>query len=543
MNGESKVNEEKLLRSAKGAEVTIRANELAASCGRLLEQNGDLKYHEKSLRRLFDQNLGGLEYILLVDDHGKALIHTNRLREGILFQDEVGLRAARTTAPLLQVYYRNTGEVILDASTPVNVNDQKAYAIRVGFVIREKSLGFKLVAAFISPMILAAVLYFLRIQPFIVFGSGFVCSIIIAFFVKGRLSDISGAVFEGTRAISQGNLTKVVTPKYRDEIGQLVFETNKMSLGLSLIVKKMQDFALRIRSASEEQSFSIDQFNSTSTQIAANTQDVAGGAQNQLISISSAKRFGEDITSAISNMVRFSKEGLRHSENSLARAGEGMVNLSASEEQMHKIHHSFDQSAQVIEELAAQSFQVERITNTITEIAQQTNLLALNAAIEAARAGEHGWGFAVVAEEVRSLAESTAIFAKEIKDIITNNIRKTSEAVQVMSSGAGEVDKGKRVLEDTVVSINLIIDSAKLLSAQLKTIYEMASTISDRSEVLVKDLDHSLEIAMETAKASESITGATEEQAATSQCLAAAAHGLAEAAMEMEQLVDRFVVE
>lgn len=542
MKVDSEINEQKYLNSRIGAELANRVNDVAAACSRLLEVNSELSFNQRNIRQLFDQNLRGLEYIVIVDEKGKALIHTNRLREGIVFDDEVGLKAAQTGFTLLQVYNRNTGEVMIDASCPVNVQGRKVGTIRVGYVIKEDTLGLKLVFASILPMVVASGLYLLDVQPLIAAVAGFTLSGISAVFVKDQLARAMDAVFEGTRAIGEGNLNKMILPRRRDEVGQMVFEINKIALGIGTIINQLQNFAHVIKMASEEQSHSVEEYNSTSEQIAATAQEVAGGANNQLACINSAKKFSEELTTAIDDMARFSNEGLNHSARSLANAGSGMANLSATVEQMHKIHRSFDQSARVIEELAAHSSQIERITNTITEIAQQTNLLALNAAIEAARAGEHGWGFAVVAEEVRTLAESSAVFAKEIKDIITNNIRKTSEAVQTMSSGVGEAEKGKQILQDTVDSIDEIIESVKMLSSQLSTINEMTTSLKQRSGVLVNDIENSRIIAVETARASQSISGATQEQVASSQCLAAAARSLADVAHEMQQWVHRFVV-
>jgi len=543
MSDDGHKNQSRMLNSKTGVRLSNLAGQLAQSCGRLLEQNDYLKNHEKSIQKLFYDNLSGLEYILIVDGEGKALLHTNRLREGVLYNDPVGFKAAQSDSPLLQIYYRNTGEVLLDASCPVLVNNKKAYAIRVGYVIRDHSLGIRMILAAVFPIILAAALYFIYPNPFIAFGIGLVFSLLMAAFIKGKLASAYSAVLDGTEAISHGDLSKVVKPKTRDEIGQIVFEINKISIGLGIIIKKMQYFAQEIREACVEQDTSTDQFSAASAQIAATTQELANGAKDLVDSLNSARGCGDQIASSIEEMLHRSEDGLKQSDDSLAKAGVGVGKLAASEEQMQKINRSFDDTAQVIEALAAQSSQIEKITNTITEIAQQTNLLALNAAIEAARAGEHGLGFAVVAEEVRSLAESTAVFAKEIKDIITNNIRKTSEAVKVMRTGVGEVEKGRQVLDDTVDSINQIIDSVNKLAGQLKVSFKMASEIREQSGVLGKDLNDALNVAGDTARAAKTIACSTEEQVAASECLMSTANSLTKAAVDMEQLVTRFVVD
>jgi len=111
-----------------------------------------------------------------------------------------------------------------------------------------------------------------------------------------------------------------------------------------------------------------------------------------------------------------------------------------------------------------------------------------------------------------------------------------------MSSGVGEAEKGKKILRDTVDSIDEIIESVKMLSNQLGTINEMAGSLKERSGVLVQDIENSRMISVDTARASESISGATQAQVASSECLTAAARSLADVSQDMQQWVHRFVV-
>lgn len=229
MKVDSKIDEQRCLNSRTSAELADRVKDIADACGRLLEANREWSFNQSNIRHLFDQNIKGLEYIVIVDDKGKALIHTNRLREGIVFDDEVGLKATQTNSPLLQVYNRNTGEVMIDASCPINVRGRKVGTVRAGYVIRQNTLGIKLVLACLLPMVVSSGIYFLEVDPLIATAAGFTLSVISALFVRNQLAKALDAVLEGTKAISQGHLDKMIFPKRSDEIGQMVFEINKIS--------------------------------------------------------------------------------------------------------------------------------------------------------------------------------------------------------------------------------------------------------------------------------------------------------------------------
>lgn len=538
-----RVNERKLLSSKKGKLLLAKAEEVALACAEALAGGEEWYFKYERVREIFDRNLDGLEYFLLVDEAGRALIHTNRLREGTLFDDPVGLNAALTERPLLQLYYRNTGETLLDASAPVIINSAKKYGLRAGYVIRERYLSLKTFMTTLIPVAVIQLVYLLGFGIGYAFGAGVVASLIAGYVIKEQIFATLDNVFKGTRAISKGDLTSSFEPSSTDELGQLIYEINKISIGLSLIIKELQKVAHRVTIAGNEQALATEQFNQASGQIAATTQSLADGSHKQVENINTARKFSAELDEMVSNMVESARRGTELSGRAQSRAEEGAANLRATEQQIGKIEHAFDLSAAAMEELARQSMQIERITNTITEIAQQTNLLSLNAAIEAARAGEHGLGFAVVADEVKKLADETAVFAREIQDIIAGNSKKTSEAVTLMRQGTSEVMAGKLVLSQTVNSIKEIREAIQDTARELQSNFQVASEIKANSSFLSRELGQVLQITGESAKAAESISAATEEQAAASESIAVSAQSLHHALNELEKLIKRFKVD
>ena len=536
------IDERRLTKNKNGTLLLDKAEQMARACSAVLTQSGDWNNKYDQISELFDQNLMDLEYIVLVDETGKSLVHTNRPREGIIFDDQVGMKAIQSERPLLQVYHRNTGETMLDAAAPVVIDGQKRYSVRVGYVFRERYLYLKILTTTLIPVAVAQVAYLLGFRMSIVFSSAVLTSLIAGYVINQQIFATLNNVLKGTRAISKGDLTSFFEPYSTDELGQVILEINKISIGMSSIIKYMQKVARRVALASDEQASATKQFNLSSNHIAVITQELVAGAYSQVENINSAQRFSGELATMVSNMVVSSRSGLELSEKVLANTVEGTANLQATEQQISKFERSFELTAGAIEALSMQSQQIERITNTITEIAQQTNLLSLNAAIEAARAGEHGLGFAVVADEVKKLAEETAVFAREIRQIISDNSKKTTEAVTMMQMGTNEVETGKQVLRKTASSMNDIREAIENTARELKANYNTASEINTSSTILTQNLNQILMVSDQSAKAAESISAATEEQAAASEDLATSAQSLHNALDELEIMINRFKV-
>jgi methyl-accepting chemotaxis protein len=195
---------------------------------------------------------------------------------------------------------------------------------------------------------------------------------------------------------------------------------------------------------------------------------------------------------------------------------------------MNKIAEVVKRSASTVQKLGQSSEQIGEIIQVIDDIADQTNLLALNAAIEAARAGEQGRGFAVVADEVRKLAERTTKATKEIAAMIKEIQRDTIGAVSSMEEGTSEVEKGKHLADKAGQSLEQIIEGAGKVADIVSQVAAASEQQSSASEQISKNI--------------EAISSVTQQSAAGVQQIARAAEDLNRLTNNLESLVSKFKI-
>ncbi len=401
------------------------------------------------------------------------------------------------------------------------------------------------------------------------------------------------------RRLAEGDLTvDELKASSNDEVGDMAQAMNTMLKSLRGLITDVVGSAQTVASSAEDLSTATQQVTQTAQDVAQTITEVARGASNQSESVRLTDRTVEELRQAIAQIAAGAQEqaGAAQASNSVMdtmlsaigdvvtkadgvqasaeRATETALDgkrvVSQTQEGMQRIRASVGTSAELINELGRVSDQIGAITQTITGIADQTNLLALNAAIEAARAGEHGRGFAVVADEVRKLAERAGNSAKEIAGLISKIQEGTNQAVRAMGQGTAAVEEGSRLAAEAEAALSEINEVIRQTMKDAQAITGAAHKISQASQEVSRSISSVAAIseeytaateqmaagshevtrsvtavaatAEENAAAAEEVSAAVEELNATMEEVAASSHSLSTVAQNLQKRVSQFKV-
>lgn len=369
----------------------------------------------------------------------------------------------------------------------------------------------------------------------------FILACIAAFFLARRISRPLTQVAKAAQSIADGDL-RAVTISYRikDEISDMIQAFTAMTENLRHVVSQVAKSAEQVAAASQELTASSEQSAQAAVQVAETVTNVANGASNQLTGVEQTVSVVQEMTSAINHIASNAQHVSVKSGETAQAAIDGSEAVNKAKQQMQLIEDSVSQSALVVQQLGSSSQQIGEIVVVISSIAGQTNLLALNAAIEAARAGEQGRGFAVVADEVRKLAEQSQEAAQRIAVIVREIQTETGRAVTTMNQGTNEVNKGTQVISASGERFNFITSMVQELNNQIQDIGAAAEELSTSSEQVVHSVDSVKLVAAETAGDTQTISAATEEQSASMEEIASSSQALANMANELQVIISQF---
>jgi methyl-accepting chemotaxis protein len=314
--------------------------------------------------------------------------------------------------------------------------------------------------------------------------------------------------------LAQGDLSVRMSGDYKGDYSKIKESINTMAESFSDALSKVTAAAHATASAS--------------TEISSSAEQMAAGAQEQSSQTSEVATAVEQMAKTIIETTRNSGQASEAAKNAGMIAKEGGIVVGMTIDGMQRIADVVKQSAKTVQALGESSNQIGEIVQVIDDIADQTNLLALNAAIEAARAGEQGRGFAVVADEVRKLAERTTKATKEIALMIKQIQKDTESAVISMTEGTSEVEKGRGLADKAGQSLKQIITGAQ-------NVVDISSQVAAASE-------EQSSAAEQISKNIEAITSVTQESAAGTQQIARAAEDLNRLTTNLQELLGQFKI-
>ncbi len=305
-------------------------------------------------------------------------------------------------------------------------------------------------------------------------------------------------IMEGMRRVAEGDLTVKIEPeKHGDIISEMIEVFNAM-------IQKQKEIIHNITDA-------ISATASASTEISASADEMAAGAQEQSSQTTEVANAVERMTRTIIETTESNRQAAEEANKSKQIAEEGGKVFKELEKGMDNLAGIVIHATEIVDELGKSSEKIGEIIHVINEIADQTNLLALNAAIEAARAGEQGRGFAVVADEVRKLAERTQNATKEIEEMIKSIQSETIKAVDSMHAGTDQVKIGKEKVTEAGQSLKEIIES----SNHVMEIIRETAAASEEQTIVAEEINRNVAgintVAQETAMGVEQIATASED--------------------------------
>lgn len=360
-------------------------------------------------------------------------------------------------------------------------------------------------------------------------------------FIGRIISKKLTSIVQFSNEIAKGNLNAdSVEYEGNDEVAQLSRAMNSMKVKLQTMIQEINAVSGYVTERSGELNIAANEVKAASQQVASTMQELSGGAEDQAGSATRLSLLMDEYLEKVKEAAYSGDEIKSASTEVLSLTEDGNKLMKESQEQMGLINQIMKSSVDKVNGLDDQTKQISRLVKVIKEIADQTNLLALNAAIEAARAGEHGRGFAVVADEVRKLAEQVSYSVSDITKIV-GGIQAESNSVAVsLQTGYVQVEKGTEQIQLTGQTFQKIYEAVNSMSTNVSDISRSLEQVSINSSHMNQSIGNIAAVSEESAAGIEQTSASMAQTNHSMEEISDNAQSLLQLAEQLNEMIAKF---